>query len=756
MSYFDFYGAAKPYLRSYVETITERSRRAGSGMYKCPLCGSGEGPKGTGAFSLWENGTRYRCFSCGASGDIWELVKAYTGKEREEAAEYLAGLFPGIRSGQLPKDYDPKKETSAGPAKPNTPGLFRSVIETAAGNAGKTEYWKMRGFTPETVARFRLGFVDFSAVFSGPCVIIPYGPDDSYFMARSVNGKAFYKPKSDEAGPEPVFNASALYHIDGTTGKGRPCFICEAPIDAVSVCQAGGLAVATGGTSHGNVIRQIKRKRPAAPIILCMDPDGPGEKAAADLAAELAALAVPFIKADFARETYPHGETLKDPNDLLRADPVHFAADVKRIEENARNAKAPGAGPDPFTPAEAGALDPSGDPGTEPATMDPEALPLAQKVYRASDYLITGEYDVNVAYFSAYKDRKTGFDNIDKYLTLYPGLCALGGAASLGKTTLAVNLAENLARAGETVLYFALEQEPVELISKIIARNLYQRHPETVLTNIDIKNGAKSPELYEVRAELIDVLKNLYFINEDFLTTVDTVSDAVRSFIERTGKKPAVFLDYLQLLSPSENDPAKDTRSNTDYNLKALKSLQRENELLIMVISNFNRSSYKDPVSYEAFKESGMIEYTCDYVFGLQLAVMEDPAYWRRTSQKNGRLTTTGTDENEKSERIKEEQRRSPKLVELVSLKNRNGRQSWRAYFDYYPQFDYYAPNAAGKYTRAIPAPLPAGSGTPTAADVFKAPLASAPDPEAEAIADERAEAARILKEKKAKGTKKA
>ena len=745
MSYIDLYGAAKPYLKSYVETITERSRRAGSGMYKCPLCGSGEGPKGTGAFSLWDAGTRYRCFSCGASGDIWDLVKGVTGKTGEEAAEYLAGLFPGIRSGQLPKDYDPKKETSAGPIKGNTPGLFRSAIETAAGNAEKTEYWKIRGFTPETVARFRLGYVDFSAVFNGPCVIIPYGPDNSYFMARSVNGKAFYKPKSEEAGAEPVFNCGALY-------QGRPCFICEAPIDAMSIEQAGGLAVATGGTSHGNIVRQIKQKRPAAPVILCMDPDGPGEKAAADLAAELAALAVPFIRADFARETYPHGETLKDPNDLLRADPVHFAADVKRIEDAARNAKAPAAGPDPFT---AETSTPAGDPGTEPATVSPEALTLAPKVYRASDYLITGEYDVNVAYFSAYKGRKTGFENVDKYLTLYPGLCALGGAASLGKTTLAVNLAENLARAGETVLYFALEQEPVELISKVIARNLYQRHPETVLTNIDIKNGAKSPELDEVRADLAEALENLYFINEDFLTTVDTVRDTVKSFIARTGRKPVVIVDYLQLLSPPATPEAgRDTRSQTDYNLKALKSLQRENELFIMIISNFNRSSYKDPVSYEAFKESGMIEYTCDYVMGLQLAVIEDPTYWRRTSQKNGRLTTTGTDENEKSERIKEEQRRSPKLVELVSLKNRNGRQSWQAYFDYYPQFDYYAPNAAGKYTRAIPAPIPAGSGTPTAADVFKAPTASASpaDPEAESAAF----AAALIKEKKAKGTKKA
>lgn len=59
------------YLRSYVEQITEPSR--GANKYICPLCGSGTGPSGTGAFSL-ENEKKWRCFACDNGGDLFDLI----------------------------------------------------------------------------------------------------------------------------------------------------------------------------------------------------------------------------------------------------------------------------------------------------------------------------------------------------------------------------------------------------------------------------------------------------------------------------------------------------------------------------------------------------------------------------------------------------------------------------------------------------------------------------------------------------------
>ena len=57
-----------------------------------------------------------------------------------------------------------------------------------------------------------------------------------------------------------------------------------------------------------------------------------------------------------------------------------------------------------------------------------------------------------------------------------------------------------------------------------------------------------------------------------------------------------------------------------------------------------------------------------------------------------------------------------PKSVTLVSLKNRNGRQSWNAFFRYYPQFDCFVPDLANKYDKTV---IAAPATVPTAAAVF-------------------------------------
>ena len=86
--------------------------------------------------------------------------------------------------------------------------------------------------------------------------------------------------------------------------------------------------------------------------------------------------------------------------------------------------------------------------------------------------------------------------------------------------------------------------------------------------------------------------------------------------------KPIVIIDYLQLIAPPFGFRG-GVREYTDENIKALKDMQKRNGLFVIMISNFNRSSNYEPVSYESFKETSMIEYTCDYVFGLQLAVLD-------------------------------------------------------------------------------------------------------------------------------------
>ena len=335
-----------------------------------------------------------------------------------------------------------------------------------------------------------------------------------------------------------------------------------------------------------------------------------------------------------------------------------------------------------------------------------QAAPIEQAITAAdaSVYLTGGTFESDIAYFRQYKDRKTGIHpDIDEYLTLYPGLAALGGASSLGKTTFAVNLIDHLLDKGETVLYFSLEQLPIEIITKSLARRVYEIDPLTPLTNIDIKNGATYDKLEQVKKEWAQHASRYQIITGSFRTTAADIVAYVEKYRKEHGGescKPIVIIDYLQLIAPPLGFKG-GIREYTDENIKALKDMQKRNGLFVLMISNFNRSSNYEPVSYESFKETSMIEYTCDYVWGLQLALLdaENNDFYTVTGQKGGRSERPI---DQKRKLVNEAQGAIPKSVEFVSLKNRNGKQFFKAFFDYDPRYDIYQPERKeqGGFTR--------------------------------------------------------
>lgn len=327
--------------------------------------------------------------------------------------------------------------------------------------------------------------------------------------------------------------------------------------------------------------------------------------------------------------------------------------------------------------------------------------------YSVTDYLKAGTFTKDIEYFKQYKDRKTGFEDIDEHLTLYPGLAALGGASSLGKTTFIVNLIDNLLSRGETIIYFSLEQLPIEIITKSLTRALYEKHPDTLLTNIDIKNGATCPELEAIKKEYGSQHKKYIIVPANFRTTAQDIVNAVEAFRTENGGancKPIVIIDYLQLIAPPEGFRG-ETRALMDENIKILKDFQKRNELFVIFVSSFNRDSNLKPVSYESFKETSMIEYTCDYVWGLQLQIQDaDNSKFYREIGKDGQPLKTERKDWDKRRLIKDAQSERPKKIQFVSLKSRNGKQFYSANFEYYPQYDYFVKDrnpvikAEGKY----------------------------------------------------------
>ncbi len=165
-----------------------------------------------------------------------------------------------------------------------------------------------------------------------------------------------------------------------------------------------------------------------------------------------------------------------------------------------------------------------------------------------------------------------------------------------------------------------------------------------------------------------------------FSADVETIQNMTNEYMDKSGTKPVVIVDYLQIVSPSSDGRRKlDQRTSIDHIVHSLKCFQAEKDLVIILISSINRQNYMTPIDYESFKESGGIEYTADVIWGLQLSVVSHNVLFN----KEGSI-------KEKREAIRKAKEETPRNIELVCLKNRYGKSSYSVPFKYFPANDFF------------------------------------------------------------------
>ena len=234
---------------------------------------------------------------------------------------------------------------------------------------------------------------------------------------------------------------------------------------------------------------------------------------------------------------------------------------------------------------------------------------------------------------------QTGFKQLDEKLDggfLKGNLIVLGAVSSLGKTTFALQIADQMAAFGDRdVLVFSLEMSKSELLAKSISRNTFNtKKPEYRLTMGDIirgRVGAAGEERRKVFDEALEVSKQInehIYILRDNEMDIDKIAATIQAHIDLTKHRPFVIIDYLQILKARQTAKTTDKRLLTDDDVNRLKDLAEKMELPIMAISSFNRNSYIEPVSMSSFKESGTIEYSADTLIALQYSCMRYQKHW--------------------------------------------------------------------------------------------------------------------------------
>ena len=645
----------KGYLRNYVESVTQKSK--GANLYVCPLCGSGTGKSGTGAFSI-KNGTSWKCFSCNAGGDIFDLYGAINGtadhNEQLRGLSELYGVQVASYRSTAQEDFSPEYQN---PAKNEryTHNSIHTAVYTQAETEDytdfflqahkaveQTDYWKKRGLSKETVDRFKLGYVaewrhpKAPKAPASPRLIIPTSTGS--YLARDTRDEipAEQKPYSkSKVGSIQLFNKRALQTAT------KPIFIVEGELDALSIIEVGGEAVALGTTTKSKaLVELLKAQAPAQALIIALDNDEAGQRASRELTEGLQGLNIPCYSFN------PCGE-YKDANEALQRDREALTiavAEAEHLQDEEEQAKR-----DAY---------------------------LKNSTANYLQSFINGIADsVDTPYIP------TGFKKLDSVLDggLYEGLYIVGAISSLGKTTIITQIADQIARAGTDVLIFSLEMARAEIMAKSISRHTLQ---SVLATGGDIRNaktargittGKRYIDYSQTERDLINnaimeysqYAQNIYISEGVGDIGAEQIRETVQKHILYTGKTPVVIIDYLQILAPY-SERATD-KQNTDKAVMELKRISRDYKTPVIGISSFNRANYKEAVTMEAFKESGAIEYSSDILIGLQL---------KGAGKKD-------FDANEAK-------RKDPREIELVILKNRNGRTGDSLSFNFYPLFNYF------------------------------------------------------------------
>lgn len=137
-------------------------------------------------------------------------------------------------------------------------------------------------------------------------------------------------------------------------------------------------------------------------------------------------------------------------------------------------------------------------------------------------------------------------------------LAVLVGATGRGKSGLALNVAESVARAGHPVLYLSAEMGTDELVARLIALRARERARERgddwgIAWRTVLMGGAPREDLERACAELVEDCPRLYpWAPRADARKAECLEKMTRAVV-KGGRPPLVVVDYLQRMAEGED-----------------------------------------------------------------------------------------------------------------------------------------------------------------------------------------------------------
>ena len=238
---------------------------------------------------------------------------------------------------------------------------------------------------------------------------------------------------------------------------------------------------------------------------------------------------------------------------------------------------------------------------------------------------------------------KSGYSDLDRVLGggfQKSGLYIIGARPGMGKTTLALNIAERIVERGDAALFVSLEMSRVQIMAKRMALKARMKYS-------DIMSGRLSDAMYKERFEktLAYMACVPFYCSDSSSLTVAEIAGMARS-VENL---KVIIVDYLGLIR-SSNESKKLYEQVTEIS-RDLKALAKRLNVPVIALCQVNRQSVQNKdkkPSLADLRDSGSIEQDADGVI-----LLYRPDYFRTD---RGDAEPTGAEE-----------------IRLIVAKNRHG-----------------------------------------------------------------------------------
>lgn len=225
----------------------------------------------------------------------------------------------------------------------------------------------------------------------------------------------------------------------------------------------------------------------------------------------------------------------------------------------------------------------------------------------------------------------SGFYDLDRLTAGFQAgdLIVLAARPSMGKTALAINIAEHVAlNEGLPVAVFSMEMGAAQLAVRVVGSigRIDQSH---------LRTGKLTDDEWPRLTEAIEKLRSIPFhIDESAGLSSGELRASSRRLARQCGKLGLIVVDYLQLMSGSTND-GENRATELGEISRGLKMLAKELQCPVIALSQLNRSVETRPDKrpmMSDLRESGAIEQDADIV----MFIYRDEYYTKEACKEPG------------------------------------------------------------------------------------------------------------------------